>query len=96
MADRRGVRAASRRKTPTPQPPSKAMNVQIGRAPRPRGLRSTSSEVEELVDIQKPTRRSARQASVATVTTVTNDSENERQTARRTKRKPAKEVLGGQ
>jgi hypothetical protein len=72
------------------------MNAQMGRAPRTRGLRSASREIEEFVDFQKPTRRSARQTSVATVTTVTDDSENERQTARRTKRKPAKEALGGQ
>jgi hypothetical protein len=91
MADRRGVRAGSRRKTATPQPPSKAMNARMGRAPRTRGLRSASREVEEFVDIQKPTRRSARQASV----TMT-DSENEGQTRRRTQRKPAKEALGGQ
>jgi hypothetical protein len=92
MADRRGVRAGSRRKTPIPQPPAKAINAQMGRAPRTRGLRSASREVEEFVDIQKPTRRSARQASVTAMT----DSENEGQTARRKERKPVKEVLGGQ
>ncbi|KAI4921768.1 hypothetical protein J4E90_000195 [Alternaria incomplexa] len=90
MADRRSVRSASRRKTPTPQPPANAPAQQFGRAPRARSLRSASREVEDFIDIQKPTRRSARQASVTT-----NDgSEHEAPKARNTKRKPAKELLG--
>jgi hypothetical protein len=92
MADSRGVRAGSRRKTPTPQPPSKAMTAQMGRATRTRNLRSASREVDDFVDIQKPTRRSARQASV---TSVTSDNENEEQNARKTKRKLAKQAVGG-
>ncbi|CAA9966656.1 hypothetical protein PTMSG1_10015 [Pyrenophora teres f. maculata] len=91
MADRRGVRSASRRKTPTPQPPSKGTAPQLERVSRARNLRSASREVDDLVDVQKPTRRGARQASVATVT---EESENQAPTARRTKRQPAKETLG--
>ncbi|CAG5150518.1 uncharacterized protein ALTATR162_LOCUS2687 [Alternaria atra] len=90
MADRRSVRSASRRKSPTPQPPSKATATQLGRASRARSLRSVSREVEDFIDIQKPTRRSARQASVTT----NDESEHELQKARKTKRKPAKELLG--
>ncbi|KAH5225109.1 hypothetical protein HBI62_112170 [Parastagonospora nodorum] len=86
MADRRGVRAASRRKTPTPQPPSKASTPQPGRASR---MRSASRDVEPVFEVPKPTRRSARQASVATVT---DESENEGQTTRRTIRRPVKEA----
>jgi hypothetical protein len=91
MADRRSVRSTSRRKSPTPQPPSKATAAQLGRASRARSLRSASREVDDFVDIQKPARGGVRQASVAT-----NDkSEHEPQKARNTKRKPAKEPLGG-
>ncbi|EDU51215.1 hypothetical protein A1F94_009754 [Pyrenophora tritici-repentis] len=91
MADRRGVRSANRRKTPTPQPPDKATAPQLGRVSRTRTLRSASREVEDLVDVQKPTRRGARQGSV---TTVTEESQIEARTARSTKRQPAKETLG--
>jgi hypothetical protein len=93
MADHRGVRSASRRKTPTPQPPSKANTPQPGRASRTRIMRSASRDVESIYEAVKPTRRSARQASVATVT---DESENDGQTTRRTKRRPAKEVVAGQ
>lgn len=64
----------------------------MGRASRTRNLRSASRELDGFVEIQKPTRRSAPQASVVTATS---DSENEGQNARKTKRKPAKEALGG-
>ncbi|KAG9192919.1 hypothetical protein G6011_11653 [Alternaria panax] len=90
MADRRSVRSASRRKSPPPQPPSRATAQPLGRASRARSLRSASREVEEFADIQKPGRRSARQASVATG----DESEHEPQKTRKTKRKPATEPLG--
>ncbi|CAI9633133.1 unnamed protein product [Alternaria burnsii] len=90
MDDRRSVRSASRRKSPTPQPPSKATAQQLGRASRARSLRSASREVEGFVDIQKPARRSARQASVTT----NDESGNEPQKARKTKHESAKELLG--
>ncbi|KAF2852194.1 hypothetical protein T440DRAFT_420966 [Plenodomus tracheiphilus IPT5] len=93
MADRRGVRPSSRRKTPTPQPPHTAPPAPPARAPRGRALRSASRDVDDVVDVQKVTRRSARHASVATVTTVTDDSEVEGKAARRTRRKPAKQAL---
>jgi hypothetical protein len=48
--------------------------------------------VEDFIDMQKSARRSARQASVTT----NDESEHEAQKARKTKRKPAKELLGGQ
>jgi hypothetical protein len=91
MADRRGVRSGSRRKTPTPQPPSKVNTPRPGRATR-RGMRSASRDIEPVLEMQKPTRRSARQASV---TTVTDDSENEGQGTRKIKRRPAKDVMAG-
>jgi hypothetical protein len=93
MADRRSVRSTSRRKTPTPQPQAKAKATaeQVGRASRARSLRSASREVGDFIDIQKPTRRSARQASVTT----NDESDYETRKARKTKRKPAKELLGG-
>jgi len=56
-------------------------------------MRSASRDVEPVYEVPKPTRRSARQASVATVT---DESENEGQTTRRTKRRPAKEAAAGQ
>lgn len=88
MTDSRSVRASSRRKTPTPQPP-----LQAARAPRTRALRSASRDIPDTVTA-KPTRRSARQASV---TTATDESENEgKATTRRTRRKHAKEAVGGQ
>ncbi|OAG16239.1 hypothetical protein CC77DRAFT_1078352 [Alternaria alternata] len=90
MDDRRSVRSISRRKSPTPQPPSKATAQQLGRASRARSLRSASREVEGFVDIQKPARRSARQASVTT----NDESGYEPQKARKTKRNSAKELLG--
>ncbi|KAL1799728.1 hypothetical protein ACET3X_000070 [Alternaria dauci] len=94
MDDRRSVRSASRRKSPTPQPPSKTTAPQrLGRAARARSLRSASREVEDFIDIQKPARRSARQASVTT-NDDNDDDGNEPQKARKTKRKPAKELLG--
>ena len=92
MAERRGVRPPSRRKTPTPQPPSKGTAPQLGRVWRTRSLRSASREVDDFIDIQKPPRRATRQTSIATVP---NESEDEARTTRRTKRKPAKEPLGG-
>jgi hypothetical protein len=91
MADRRSVRSASRRKTPTPQPPSKANTPQPARASRTRALRSASRDVE-IVETLKPTRRSAQQASI---TTVTDESEHERHTTRKSRRRPAKEAMGG-
>jgi hypothetical protein len=91
MADRRGVRSASRRKTPTPQPPTKANTPHPGRATR-RGMRSASRDTEPVFEVLKPTRRSARQTSVATVT---DDSGNEGQATRRTKRRPVKDVVAG-
>ena len=91
MADRRAARSGSRRKTPTPQPSSKVNTAQTGRAPRTRGLRSASRDIDPN-DVQKPTRRSARQASVATETDV---SENDAQPMRKTKRRAAKEPVGG-
>ncbi|RAR01600.1 hypothetical protein DDE82_006349 [Stemphylium lycopersici] len=93
MADRRSVRSASRRKTPTPQPPSKPAAPQLGRASRARHLRSASRDIDDFVEIQKSTRRSARQPSV---TTIPDDSENEAKPARQTARKPATDALGGQ
>jgi len=92
MADSRGVRPASRRKTPTPQPLSRGMAPQLERVSRTRSLRSASREADNFADIQKPTRRGARQA---TVTTVTEESESEALPTRRTKRQPTKETLGG-
>ncbi|KAH7077830.1 hypothetical protein BKA63DRAFT_467223 [Paraphoma chrysanthemicola] len=89
MADRRGVRSASRRKTPTPQPPSKVNTPQAGRATRTRGVRSASRDVE-MVEVQKPTRRSARQASV---TTLTDESDQEARATRKPKRMPAKQAV---
>jgi hypothetical protein len=91
MADRRSVRSASRRKTPTPQPPSKASTPQPARASRTRALRSASRDVE-IIDTLKPARRSARQPSI---TTVTDESEREGHTTRKPRRKPAKEAMGG-
>ncbi|KAH9877218.1 hypothetical protein IAQ61_002581 [Plenodomus lingam] len=94
MADRRGVRASSRRRTATPQLPNQVPTTQPQptRAPRARTLRSASRDLNESLDVQKPTRRSARQASV---TSVTNDSDLEtKKAARRTRRKPAKEIPG--
>jgi len=98
MANRRGVRPANRRQTPTPQPLSKGTTPQLGRVSRTRNLRSASREVDDFGDIQKPTRRGARQASVTTVTEESeSESESERKArpTRRTKRQPAKETLGG-
>ncbi|KAF1836976.1 hypothetical protein BDW02DRAFT_492543 [Decorospora gaudefroyi] len=89
MADRSRVRSTSRRKTPNPQPLPKVVPSQ-GRASR-RGLRSASREVEESIGVVKPAGRNARQAALSTVT---DDSENEGQTTRITKRNPAKEALG--
>ncbi|KAJ4307735.1 hypothetical protein N0V94_009633 [Neodidymelliopsis sp. IMI 364377] len=84
MAESRGVRAASRRKTPTPQPekiPARAS----------RRLRSASRDFEPIPELQKQTRRSARQASV---TSFDGENESEPLKSRRTKRKPAKEPVG--
>lgn len=91
MADRRSVRSASRRKTPTPQPPSKANTPQPARASRTRALRSASRDIEA-IETLKATRRSVRQASV---TTVTDGSEDEGHTMRKSKRRPVKEAMGG-
>lgn len=92
MADRRSVRSASRRNTPTPQPPSKPP-AHLGRASRARSLRSASREVDGFVEIQKPARRTTRQASI---TSVNYESEHETKQARRTERNPANDALGGQ
>ncbi|KAF2033622.1 hypothetical protein EK21DRAFT_57998 [Setomelanomma holmii] len=89
MADRRGVRSASRCKTPTPQPSSKVNTPQAGRAARARGARSASRDPEQVIEVQKPARRSARQASV---TAVTDESDLEAQATRKIKRRPAKEA----
>ncbi|KAH7380173.1 hypothetical protein BKA66DRAFT_442486 [Pyrenochaeta sp. MPI-SDFR-AT-0127] len=91
MADRRGVRSASRRKTPTPQSPSKVNPPQPGRALRTRGLRSASHGAEHVVEVQKPARRSVRQASV---NTVTDESDREARATSETIQKVAKEPVG--
>ncbi|KAH9871676.1 hypothetical protein J1614_005931 [Plenodomus biglobosus] len=93
MADRRGVRASSRRKTPTTQPSTNAPTTQPARAPRGRALRSASRDMNEPVHVhvQKATRKRSRQPSVATVT---DDSEQEAKAARTTRQKPAKQALG--
>jgi hypothetical protein len=93
MADRRRVRSVGRRETPTPQPSSKPTATQQGRAARARSLRSASREVNDFVDMQKPTRRATRQASI---TSVTVESDNEGTQARQARRKAAKEALEGQ
>ena len=82
MAEVRGVRAGSRRKTPTPQPEKPPARA-------PRRLRSQSRDIESIPELQKPTRRSARQGSVAS------ENENEGLKSRKSKRKPAKEAPGG-
>ncbi|KAF3042475.1 hypothetical protein E8E12_010014 [Didymella heteroderae] len=82
MADVRGVRAGSRRKTPTPQPEKVPA--------RARRLRSQSRDIEPFPEPQKPTRRSARQGSVASVAS---ESENDGLKKRKT-RKPAKQAAG--
>ncbi|KAF2633849.1 hypothetical protein BU25DRAFT_13979 [Macroventuria anomochaeta] len=84
MAEARGVRAGSRRKTPTLQP-------EKAPARAPRRLRSQSRDIEPLSELQKPTRRSARQGSV---TSIASESKNKGPNARKTKRKPAKEAAG--
>jgi hypothetical protein len=93
MADRRAVRASSRRKTPTPQPPSKPNSPQAARTTRARSTRSASRDVEVSVEGAKPARRSARQASVISLA---GDSEQEGDVApkARTKRKAPKEIAG--
>lgn len=92
MADRRGVRSASRRKTPTPQPPSKVNTPQAARASRARSLRSASRDIEPVTETLKPTRRSVRQASV---TTATDESDHDGKTFFKTKRRPAKTAVTG-
>ncbi|KAL5120680.1 hypothetical protein ACEQ8H_001429 [Pleosporales sp. CAS-2024a] len=89
MADRRSrsVRAASRRKTPTPQ---LSTTPQPARASRARGVQSVHGDVGATYEAAKPTRRSARQASL---TTMTDESENEGQPTRRAARKLAKEAI---
>ncbi|KAF1842056.1 uncharacterized protein K460DRAFT_380017 [Cucurbitaria berberidis CBS 394.84] len=91
MADRRGVRSATRRKTPTPQPPSKTTVSQVGPISRAKRLRSASRDAEDITHVQKPTRQSARQASVTT--TITEESDHGDHAARRTKRRPVKEPV---
>lgn len=84
MADVRGVRAGSRRKTPTPQPekvPARAT----------RRLRSQSRDIELIPELQKPTRRNQRQGSV---TSIASESENEG-LKKRKNQKPAKQATGG-
>jgi hypothetical protein len=83
MADVRGVRASSRRKTPTPQPEKVPARV--------RRMRSQSRELEAFLEPQKPTRRSARQGSV---TSVASESENDG-LKKRKNRRPAKQAAGG-
>lgn len=90
MADRRGVRASSRRKTPTPQLASTATSPQAERASRNKALRSASRDVEDAGALPMPTRRSARQASVVSMS----DSEHDGKATRKSKRKPAKEAVG--
>lgn len=92
MADRRGGRASSRRKTPTPQPRPQAATPQVGRAVRNRTQRSASRNIEHASENHVPVRRSARQASVASV----GDHDMEVKATRRTERKPAKDVVAGQ
>ncbi|KAH8732549.1 hypothetical protein GQ44DRAFT_602297 [Phaeosphaeriaceae sp. PMI808] len=90
MADRRGARSISRRKTPTPQPHSLVNTALVGRASRSRALRSASRDLEPKIEMLKPTRRSARRASV----TMTDESDQEGKATHRTKRRrPAKEVV---
>ncbi|KAJ4993944.1 hypothetical protein SVAN01_00421 [Stagonosporopsis vannaccii] len=83
MAQVRGVRAGSRRKTPTPQP----QKPQAARASR--RLRSQSRDIEPIPELHKPTRRSARQESV---TSVLSESENDGLKPRKSRRNPAKEA----
>ncbi|KAF2655911.1 hypothetical protein K491DRAFT_598098 [Lophiostoma macrostomum CBS 122681] len=78
------VRASSRLKKPTPQPPSAATTPQPARGSRKRGTRSASRDVEPQAAAAKATRRSVRQASVAS------ESEQEGQAHRRTKRRGLK------
>ena len=85
MAEARGLRAGSRRKTPTPQPEKAPARAS-------RRLRSQSRDIEPIPELQKSTRQSARQASV---TNIPSESENEGLKSRKTKRKPAKEAAGG-
>ncbi|KAF1932585.1 uncharacterized protein M421DRAFT_416208 [Didymella exigua CBS 183.55] len=80
--DVRGVRAGSRRKTPTPRPEKAPV--------RARRLRSQSRDIEPIPEVQKPTRRTARQRSVASVAS---ESENEG-LKKRNNRRPAKQAVG--
>lgn len=93
MADRRSVRASSRRKTPTVQIPTKPTSPPVARAPRGRALRSASRDLPDVAKPTKPTRRKARQMSAATAT---DESEGEKKPTRGSKRKPAKEAPKGQ
>ncbi|KZM21989.1 uncharacterized protein EKO05_0005071 [Ascochyta rabiei] len=83
MAESRGVRAGSRRKTPIPQPEKAPARAS-------RRLRSASRDIEPILELHKSNRRSTRQASVAR-----SESEDETLKPRRAQRKPAKEVAGG-
>ncbi|KAF9697332.1 hypothetical protein EKO04_004656 [Ascochyta lentis] len=80
MAESRGMRAGSRRKTPTPQPEKAAARAS-------RRLRSASRDIEPILELQKPSRRSTRQASVAR-----SESESEGLKPQKASRKPTKEV----
>ncbi|KAH6616334.1 hypothetical protein C7974DRAFT_365598 [Boeremia exigua] len=82
MPEPRGMRAASRRKTPTPQPEKPPARAS-------RRLRSQSREIETFPDMQKPARRNARQGSV---TSVASDGEHDPVKTRKSRRKPAKEA----
>ena len=57
-------------------------------------MRSASRDFE-FIDVQKPTRRSARQASVTSVTSVASESDKNGLKSRKTRHVPAKEALGG-
>lgn len=83
MAETRGTRAGSRRKTPTPQPEKAPARAS-------RRLRSASRDIEPIVELQKPGREGTRQASATR-----SDGEDASLKSRRTKRKPAKEAAGG-
>ncbi|KAF2499960.1 hypothetical protein BU16DRAFT_613777 [Lophium mytilinum] len=74
MADRRAVRASSRRNTPTPQPPSKANTPTAARTSTRNATRATRSQSHEVetpavapAPATKNTRRGARQASTESV-----------------------------
>ncbi|KAL6711284.1 hypothetical protein ACN47E_005815 [Coniothyrium glycines] len=90
MAERRSVRASSRRKTPTPNPPAKPDLPQNARPSRSRALRSASRDLPDVAKAPKSSRRNMRPASASIVT----DSRDiEEKTTRRTKRNAIKDAI---